>query len=83
MKRTESNNKLKTMRLSRGLSQQQLAELTGLNMRTLQNYEQGVADFNGCNIKKIFDVALVLDCDVEDILTDENVIATIREYQEA
>ena len=78
-----ANSKLKSMRESRGLSQAQLAEKAGLQVRTLQNYEQGILNFDGCKIDKIFAVALALNCDVEDILTDENVIATIRKYQES
>lgn len=76
-------NKLKKMRESRGLSQLQLAEKSGIQVRTLQHYEQGVLNFDHCKIDKIFAVALALDCDVEDILTDENIIETIKKYQES
>lgn len=73
--------KLKSMRESRGLSQAQLAQKTGIHIRTLQYYEQGVLDFNHCKIEKIFAAALALDCDIEDILDNEETIALIREYQ--
>lgn len=75
-------NKLKMVRESRGLSQAQLAKKTGINIRTLQYYEQGVLDFNHCKIEKIFATALALDCDIEDILDNEETIALIKEYQE-
>ena len=76
-------NKLKRMRESRGLSQSQLANLSGIHYRTLQYYEQGVLNFNHCKIDKIFKTATVLDCDVEDILDDPEAIKAVREYQEA
>lgn len=75
-------NKLKRMRESKGLSQSQLAEKSGVHLRTLQYYEQGRLDFNHCKIEKIFSVALALDCDIEDILDNEETINTIRRYQE-
>jgi transcriptional regulator with XRE-family HTH domain len=75
--------KLKKMRESRGLMQKDLADMTGIKLRTLQYYEQGVLKFDSCRIDKIFNMALALDCDVEDILEDPDVIATIREYQES
>lgn len=76
-------NKLKTMREKKGMSQSQLAEASGLNIRALQYYEQGRLNFNHCKIEKVFKVALALDCDIEDILDDPDVITTIRNYQEA
>ena len=79
----QRNNKLTEMRKKRGMSQVQLAEKAGISLRTLQYYEQGQLNFNGCKIEKIFAVALALNCDVEDILTDEKAIETIRKYQEA
>ena len=78
-----ANNKLKHMRESRGLSQSQLADKAGIQLRTLQYYEQGVLDFNHCKIEKIFSVALVLDCDIEDILDNEETIDLVRKYQNA
>jgi len=75
-------NKLKQMREARGMSQVQLAEKSGVHLRTLQYYEQGRLNFDSCKIEKIFAVALALNCDVEDILTDPQAIETIRKYQE-
>ena len=42
VKVTYKNDKLKTLRKAAGLSQAQLGEMTGLNFRTLQHYEQGI-----------------------------------------
>ena len=75
--------KLKKMRESRGLSQSQLAEKADVNVRVLQYYEQGVLNFDGCKINKIFRIALALDCDIEDIIENEDTVELIREYQDA
>lgn len=79
----KKKNKLKIMRESKGLSQAQLAEKSGIQLRTLQYYEQDQLDFDHCKIEKILSVALVLECNIEDILDDEKVIDMIKKYQEA
>lgn len=75
-------SKLKEMREKKGLSQQDVADATGLSVRSIQHYEQGTLSLDSTRIDKIFALALVLDCDVEDILTDPKTIRLIREYQE-
>ena len=50
---TKKNSKLQNARLDAGLSQSQLASATGLNVRTLQCYEQGAKDLNGAKLAKI------------------------------
>lgn len=79
----EITSKLKSMRESRGLSQSQLAEKSGVNIRALQYYEQGRLNFDGSKIDKIFAIALALNCDIEDIIEDPKIIKMIRAYQEA
>ena len=76
-------NKLKAMRESKGLSQAQLSEKSGVHLRTLQYYEQNRLNINGCKVEKIFSLALALDCDIEDILDDPETIEKVRQYQEA
>lgn len=76
-------NNLKAIREKKGLSQLQLAAAADMNLRTLQYYEQGVLNFNHCKIEKIFKIALVLDCDIEDILDDPETISLVKQYQEA
>lgn len=83
MRQRVKNHKLQAVRESRGLSQAQLAAKAGINVRALQYYEQGILDFNHCKIEKIFSVALALDCDIEDILDNEETIKLIRKYQES
>ena len=75
-------NKLKKMRESKGLSQAQLAKMSGIHYRTLQYYEQGRLDIGHCKIEKLISVALALDCDIEDIVDNKNVVELVRKYQE-
>ena len=76
-------NKLKAMREKRGLSQAQLSEQTGISYRTLQYYEQNQLNFDHCKIDKIMKTAIVLQCDVEDIIEDPEIIEVVRQYQES
>lgn len=60
--------KLKAWRQAKGLSQSQLAEKTGINLRTIQHYEQGSKNFDHARIDTIMRVCVVLDCRLDDIL---------------
>lgn len=60
--------KLKEIRENKGLSQSQLAEKTGLNVRTLQAYERGGNDINGAKLKTLAKLSIVLECSISDIL---------------
>ena len=63
--------KLKEMRQSRGLSQSQLAEKTGINIRTLQHYEQGSKNFDHARIDTILRVCIALGCKLDDIIENQ------------
>lgn len=65
-------SKLQTKRKAAGLSQSQLAGLTGLSVRTLQHYEQGLLDFNKAAAVTVWRVARALECRVEDLLDLED-----------
>ena len=70
--------KLKRQRINRNLTQSELSKLSGIPVRTLQNYEQGVLCFDSARIDKIVEVALVLDCNIEDLIEDINIIEKIK-----
>lgn len=75
------NEKLKSMRISRGLSQSKLAAMAGINTRTLQHYEQGSKDFDHAKLSTIFSVCNALECKLSDIINDENFIDMIGKYE--
>lgn len=63
--------KLHDMRLKRGLSQSQLADKSGINVRTLQAYEQGLKNIDGAKLKTLINLSLALDCKISEIVTNE------------
>lgn len=77
---TCKNDKLKGLREARGLSQSKLASAVGISTRVLQNYEQGVRDLNGAKLVTLLKLCNALECSLTDILTDEETLAQLRDY---
>ena len=73
-------NKLKAKRMEAGLSQSQLAEKAGLNVRVLQHYEQGSKNFDHARIDKILNVCLALNCKIDDIIENQKYIDLFNKY---
>lgn len=73
--------KLKMMREKAGLSQSQLAEKTGIHYRTLQYYEQGQMNFDHARVDKILSAAIVLNCGIEDLVENQDIIDKVKKYQ--
>ena len=59
---------LKIIRESKSMTQADLAEKAGVNLRMVQNYEQGFKDINKANVLTALRLAEALECDVYDIL---------------
>ena len=66
--------KLKRIRESRGISQSELAQMSGVNLRSIQMYEQRVNDIDKAQAQTLYKISCVLGCGIEDIL--ENPLAT-------
>ena len=79
---THRNNQLKSLRLAAGLSQSQLAKATGLNVRTLQHYEQGSKDLNAAKLATLLKICNALGCRLEDILNDPTILDELDKYEE-
>ena len=62
----ESN--LKRIRESRGLSQTELSEQSGVNLRNIQMYEQRRNNIDKAQAQILYKLSRVLGCDVEDLL---------------
>lgn len=62
---------LQDMRKKAGLSQSELAAVSGVKLRTLQQYENGARNINGAKLDIICTLALALNCKVYDIIEDE------------
>lgn len=59
---------LKTRRESIGLSQSELAENTGIPLRTIQQYEQGQKNINHARAEYVVALSQALYCDPKDLL---------------
>ena len=63
---TETN--LARYRKARGLSQSQLANASGLSLRSIQLYEQRQNDINNAQYNRLQALAKTLGCKIEDLL---------------
>lgn len=64
-------NKLKSIRTAKGLSQKELAEKSGVSLRTLQHYECGDSDINGAGTSMLLKLAEALETPYYNLLDDE------------
>lgn len=60
--------RLKEYRIKRELSQSELANLAGVNLRMIQFYESGFKNINHAHADTIFKLAAVLNCSMEDLI---------------
>lgn len=63
---------LKFAREQKGLTQAELAEKSGVNLRSIQNYEQGFKDINKAQVVTVLQLAEALECDVYEIINPRN-----------
>lgn len=63
-------SKLKTIREFKEMSQSKLAEVSGVNLRTLQYYEQGYKDINKAQGITLLKLSQALECTIEDLLEE-------------
>lgn len=64
----EQETHLKTIRENRGISQSELAKLSGVKLRSIQMYEQKVNDIDRAQAGTVYKLSRVLGCTVEDLL---------------
>ena len=67
-KAAEGDSNLKRIRESRGLSQNELAEQSGINVRNIQMYEQRVNNIDKAQAHILYKLSRVLGCNIEDLL---------------
>jgi len=67
-----ATNSLKALREARGLSQSQLAELSGVSVRMIQKYEQGERDIWKAQAITAYALAVALGVTVEEIIQRES-----------
>lgn len=65
---TNEITKLPTFREKVGLTQNELAEKSGINLRTIQKYEGGEVEIEKMSLKNASSIARVLGVKIEDLL---------------
>ncbi len=61
---------LQKLRNKKNLSQRQLSDVSGINVRAIQHYEQGTRNINHARLDTIVKLAIALDCKIPDIIDD-------------
>ena len=61
-------NSLQKIRKQVGLSQSQLAELSGVSIRMIQKYETGERNINNASAITVYKLAQTLKVNVEDLI---------------
>lgn len=61
---------LKTLRELKGISRKELAEQSGISVRSIQDYEQGHKDLGAAKAASVHRLAQVLDCSMEDLISE-------------
>ena len=64
----EGDSNLSRIRKNRGLSQFELADQSGINIRNIQMYEQRINNIDKAQAHTIYKLSRVLGCDMEDLL---------------
>jgi transcriptional regulator with XRE-family HTH domain len=74
-------SKLRRLRVKKELSQSELADLSGVPLKTLQKYEQGTTPLDGAKLNTICNLCIALNCKIEDIIEDEELIEKYTEIK--
>lgn len=61
---------MQKIRIARNLSQSQLAALSGVNLRTLQDFEQGRKPLKNAKGEMLYRLSVSLSCSINDLLED-------------
>ena len=61
---------LTLVRQEKGMSREQLAEKSGVNVRAIENYEQNRTNINGAAVSRVRDLARALGVPIEKILIE-------------
>jgi len=69
----EMETRLKMIRENRGISQAELAKLSGVRLRSIQMYEQKVNDIDKAQAGTVYKLSRVLGCTIEDLLENPEV----------
>lgn len=61
-------SRLKRIRVSSGLTQTELADLSGINVKSIASYEQNPNKINKASVETVYNIADSLGCNIEDLI---------------
>lgn len=64
---------LKSIRESRGLSRKEVSERSGINFRSLQDYEQGHKNIASAKGETLYRLSLTLGCSMEELMSENSI----------
>lgn len=77
---------LKKIREDKGLTRKELSAMSGVNFRSLQDYEQGHKEINSAKAETLYQISQVLECSMEELIqkkTDPGkIIKRLTKYHE-
>lgn len=74
-------SKLATVRKSKGLSQSELAKVSGVPIKSIQFFEQNPDKIDGTKLNTLCSLSLALNCSIEDIIEGEELKAKYRKIK--
>jgi DNA-binding XRE family transcriptional regulator len=66
-------SKLKKMRIIQGHTQESLAELSGVNIKSIASYEQNPSKLSAASVSTVYKLADSLGCEMDDILNKDTI----------
>ena len=72
-KLTAIKSKLKKARICKGYTQESLAELSGVNIKSIAAYEQNPGKLSSASVNTVFKLCDSLGVDIEDIINYETI----------
>lgn len=70
--------KLQKVRVEKGYSQSQLAAISGVAIRKIQDYEQKHRQIDIAKLETLCDLSIALDCSIEDLIENKELITKLR-----
>ena len=68
IKEKSEPTRLQTIRKTCGITQNELAQQSGVSLRSIQMYEQRNKDINKAQVETVNNLARVLGCKIEDLM---------------
>lgn len=69
---------LRELRIKNNLTAKELGAVAGISYRTIQNLENGANDINSLSLRSLCRLAIALDCQIYELLTDDQLKAQFK-----